>query len=153
MNLLLSYSLLVVGFFCLSATASTDEEDASAQEFKEPLQLCEDNFKDMSAFMLATTRAYGNNPTQADIDEMNALNWCDCLYKKLPFQTKEMEVQSVVNDSIKVEKLAAELGLLKGRKLEDWERRLFMYSLENGESFMTIWGLTLNSCQSEESED
>ena len=138
---------------CMNAIASTDEEDASAQEFNQPLALCEDNFEDMSAFMLATTRAYGNEPTQTDIDEMNALNWCDCLYNKLAYQTKEMEVQSVVNDSIKVEKLAAELGLLKGRKLEEWERHLFMYSLENGESFMTIWGLAASSCQFEETAD
>ena len=141
---------LLISISIFNAAAS-DEEDkywvSISDKFNEPLELCDDNFKDMSSFFLSTTRAYGNEPTQKDKDDLKDLHWCECLYKNVAFQTRDLNLQSVVDDLVSIENFERKFSLLKGGKVEDWERNWFTRSLNNGESVMTTYGLSLFNCQ------
>ena len=67
----------------------------------------------------------------------------------MPFRDRH----EFVSDKIKIEQMARKFSLLKGGKIEDWERDWLTHSLNNGESIMNIWGLALTSCQFEEPSD
>lgn len=117
------------------------------EAFLEPKRLCEKNVQDSIDHLVAIALASGDSPTQAEIDEAQRANWCDCGYKKISKSTQHLDLGSVIEDLVRIENLMRDKNLLKGNEYSELQWSWFARSLNYGETTRQVWGMAMLECQ------
>jgi hypothetical protein len=118
-------------------------------QLTEPAQICEESFDAMVAGIIAQGVSMGQNPTEADIAGLRAMNYCSCVYEIMPRAITAMDYDKANEDLIDIENWMRQVvmpELFLGSNVAEWERALFAQTLNYQESLLAARGLAQGQC-------
>lgn len=128
------------------ALASSLNATADSEKWSEAIGLCNANFNDLVDYMLTRAKAMGNPPPDSEVEAFRSQNPCKCVYEKVSEATSNLDYSNVNQDMIRIENWYGTKGLYKGHKPEDWERSLFIQTLDYGETSLQTRGIAQMEC-------